>query len=202
MVNDQFRRELFFLGGLPRPSIAFANGHDTFDEIWERYIDAEWDMTTKELLMLVAYAVSRKQVTQEDMPGIKDLKWYQLADQGLCLLEKGVVTIPYCIFRLAAAKASPATLVEKCMVQNLCFLIERVDKSLYVAEPWQQWELFGAAFFALRVNSIILLDRLNSGLGVPFARLCEHAVTSGCHQMVDLLPMKVVPIFEHLSTVS
>lgn len=200
LVNDQFRRELFFLGGLPRPSLAFANGRDTFDEIWDWYIDSQWHITAKELLLLVAYAVSRKQVTQEDMPGIKGLKWYQLADQGLCLLEKGVVTIPYCIFRLAAAKASPATLVEKCMVQNLCFLIERVDKSLYVAEPWQQWELFGAAFFALRVNSIILLDRLNNGLGVPFARLCEHAVTNGCHQIVDLLPMEVVPIFEHLST--
>ena len=197
LVNNEFRQELFFLGGLPRPSIAYANGPDTFDDVWHHYIASEWTITSKELLLLVAYAVSRKEVTQEDMPGIKNLKWYQLADQGLCLLAKDVVTIPYCIFRLAAAKASPTTLVEKCLSQNLCFLIDQVDKSLYVTEPWQQWEYFGAAFFALRVNSLILL---NEGDRVPFRHLCEHAAINGCDQIVDLRPMEVKRITQHLST--
>ena len=38
LVNDEFRQELFFLGGLPRPSIAFADGTRSFDDIWTHYI--------------------------------------------------------------------------------------------------------------------------------------------------------------------
>ncbi|CAB9519027.1 Inherit from euNOG: Crinkler (CRN) family protein [Seminavis robusta] len=174
LVNDQFREELFFLGGLPRPSIAFANG-GSFEDIWHHYIASEWNIDSEEMLLLIAYAISREKVNPEDKSGIRGLKW------------------------LAAKTARPTTLVEKCMVQNLNFLVDHVDKSLYVAEAWQQWELFGAAFFALRVNAIILLDS-SDGSGIPFARLCEHAVTHGCDQIVDLLPMEVIQIAETLST--
>jgi hypothetical protein len=208
LVNDKFRRELFFLGGLPRPSIAFASarrpGADTFSDIWSRYVAQEWRISSKELLLLVAYAISRQTVSEEDKPGIQGCKWYALADQGLCLIEDGVVTIPYCVFRLAATVVPPrTTLVEKCMVQNLKFLVDYVDKSLSFSEPWQYWEYFGAAFFALRVNSIIrLMETTNSNgscTSIPFKRLCEHAVINGCTQTVDLFPMEVLQIHETLS---
>ena len=189
------------LTNLPRPSFAFANGGPTnnFGDIWQRYIVEEWKISSKELLLLVAYAISRQNVSEEDKPGIRDLKWYALADQGLCLLEKSVVTIPYCVFRLAAT-AMPTTLVEKSMVQNLKFLVDHVDNSLSFSEPWEYWEYFGAAFFALRVNSIILMDgNSNGSCRISFKRLCEHAVINRCRQIVDLLPMEVQKIHETLS---
>lgn len=200
LKDDQFRRELFFLGGIPRPSIEYAQrGKEAFQSIWSHRISSEWIVSTTELLLLISYALSRTKVQSEDKPGIKDLKWYALADQGLCLIEDDeIVTVPYCVFRLAAERTlkTSASLVEKCLLQNLQFLVNRVDASLYCAEPWQQWESFGAFFFASRVNSFIRLGVKT----VKVKSLCEGAVVNGCNQLVDLHPMEVRQIVETLDT--
>jgi hypothetical protein len=71
----------------------------------------------------------------------------------------GSIHVPYSVFRFAAGITVPsnATAPEKCFSQNLKWLTEHVDDVLFVLEPWQLWERFGACFLALRVNAFQIL---------------------------------------------
>lgn len=42
LVSPVFRRNLFFLGGVPRPSVLFALGRETFNGAWKDYVVSKW----------------------------------------------------------------------------------------------------------------------------------------------------------------
>jgi hypothetical protein len=198
LTSKDFRRKLFFFGGIPRPSLEFARG-DKWEEVWKHRIEAKWnnDLTSLELLLLVAVAVSGKTVLPADPSDIMSLKWGALADQGLCLIrDDKQVSIPYCVFRLASTLSDDGlTLPYKCLLQNLKYLRDNIDAVLFDNALWKQWEKFGACFFAMRINALLILGMSE----VPFHRLYQHAKTNGCNQMVDLQPMEVCEINETLS---
>ncbi len=60
-------------------------------------------LSNKEVLRLIAFAVSGIEVGGGAESGIKNLNWGRLFEEGLCLpLDDGQLGIPYCLFRLAA----------------------------------------------------------------------------------------------------
>jgi len=203
LVSPDFRRKLFFLGGIPRPSVKFALGRETFDSVWSEYVVQKWTHITEglnsaELLRLVAVAVSGMQIQPADNSGIKNHTWGRLFEEGMCLpLDDGQLGIPYCVFRLAAGidGRTIAELPAKCLTQNLQYLRDHVDNVLFVVEPWQLWEKFGACFFAMRVNALLLLGSAT----VPFSWLCLHAAMNGCNYNVELRAMEVHAIEDPLS---
>eukprot|EP00978_Attheya_sp_CCMP212_P014004 scaffold35412_cov47-Attheya_sp.AAC.1 len=203
LTSTKFRRQLFFFGGIPRPSLEFARG-DQWDVVWKNRIEAKWIgfLSTDELLLLVAVAVSGKSVLPTDASHIKSLKWGALADQGLCLIrDDRQVSIPYCVFRLATALVvdvtsdNPLSLAKKCLLQNLRYLRDNIDATLFDNPRWLQWEKFGACFFAMRINALLILGMS----AVSFHRLSQHAARNGCEQLVDLEPMEVREISQSLS---
>ena len=204
LADPEFRRNLFFLGGVPRPSVLYALGRETFNNAWLEYVREKWfnqetGLTSKELLHLIAHAVSGGKIEPSDPSGIKELKWGRLFDEGLCmLLPTGQLGIPYCVFRLAAGMdASPSWAPAlKCLLQNLKYLKANVDDVLFDNEPWYSWEKFGACFFAMRVNSLLVLG-YNT---VPFSRLLRGSVVHGCSAEVQLVPMEVHAIEEELTS--
>ena len=204
LTSPDFRRNLFFLGGVPRPSVLYALGRETFDGAWVEYVRKKWfnqeaGLTPEELLHLIAHAVSGGEIEPSAPSGIKGLKWGRLFDEGLCmLLPNGQLGIPYCVFRLAAGMDDapswePAL---KCLLQNLKYLKANVDDALFDNEPWYSWEKFGACFHAMRVNSLLVLGHD----AVPFSRLLRGSVVHGCSAPVRLCPMEVHAIEEELSS--
>lgn len=204
LASPEFRRNLFFLGGVPRPSVLYALGRKTFDGAWVEYVREKWfnqetGLTSKELLHLIAHAVSGGEIKPSGPSGIKGLRWGRLFDEGLCmLLPTGQLGIPYCVFRLAAGMdASPSWAPSlKCLLQNLKYLNEHVDAVLFDNDPWYSWEKFGACFFAMRVNSLLVLGHN----AVPFSRLLRGSVVRGCSTEVQLVPMEVHAIEEELTS--
>jgi hypothetical protein len=202
LVSPDFRRKLFFLGGIPRPSVKFALG-ESFESVWETYVKEKWTtgkdgLSPTELLRLVAFSVSGVRVQPAEGSLIKSHTWFRLFEEGVCVpLDDGQLGIPYSVFHLAA-KIDPDTvsdLAAKCLIQNLWYLRDHVDSVLYDNEPWQLWEKFGACFFAMRVNARVLLGFQE----IVFSKLCGGAVTNGSNHVVKLFPMEVHAIEEALS---
>jgi hypothetical protein len=204
LASPNFRRNLFFLGGVPRPSVLYALGQKSFEKAWEENVRQKWhnDATGLDdigLLRLIATAVSGKQVHGANDSGLKDSKWGRLFDEGLCMrLLDGKLGLPYCVFRLAAVMdADPTWAPElKCLLQNLAYLKRNVDDVLFDNESWLSWEKFGACFFAMRVNSLLVLKHTV----VPFARLLRGSKLNGCSAEVTLVPMEVHAIRETLNS--
>ena len=203
LVSPEFRRHLFFLGGIPRPSVFYALGRGSFDELWEEEVREKWfnqetGLSPDELIRLIAHAVGGRKIEPSANSEIKGLKWGRLFDEGLCMmLDSGQLGIPYCVFRLASGidmYRRGLSLAAKCMIQVLQYLRRHVDDVLYDKEPWQSWETFSACFFALRVNALLLLDMTQC----PFSLLCQHAIRNGCDVEVLLCPMEVHAICESL----
>jgi hypothetical protein len=208
LTYPAFRRNLFFLSGIPRPSLEYACENESkfdaceneskFGGIWKSRIETKWseNLTTAQLFRLVAFSVSGIQVGVADFSGIKGLNWGALADQGLCLIrDDKQVTIPYCVFRLASFAPAGSTKIQQCLHQNLRYLRDNIDAVLFDNPPWQQWEKFGACFFAMRINARLLLGDCKCAVSSLFT----HADIQGCEQTVALEPMEVREIVETLS---
>jgi hypothetical protein len=201
LSSPDFRRDLLFLGGVPRPSILFAKGRYTFTEAFAE-VTAKWQskdgVSDSELLLLIANAVVGGELSLEKASGIRRARWGQLCDEGLCaMLESKQLAIPYSLIRLAAIGIDVSMLdaTASCLVQNLRYMTDCVDGVMFGNEAWHSWDKFGACFFAMRVNSLLLLG----DTCVPFSQLCRGAVVNGCDARVTLAPMEVHEIREELS---
>jgi hypothetical protein len=207
LSNDDFRRNLFCLGGMPRAVVEFgATGK--FGEVWETRVINNWNMDSKSFILLVAQAMSGLSVTVADSPRLKVqttegeeeynsfYSWRKLADMGICILVyldkenalEAYVQVPYCVFLLASRiKGYQGSLAEKCLIQNLSILRDDVDLRTFATEPWQLWEIFGACFHALRINAFLILGHT----AVSFKWICDGANINGCDHEVSLCPMEV-----------
>lgn len=202
LESPDFRRKLFFLGGVPRPSVKFALG-ESFDTVWDKYVVQRWKnlnegLSDDELVRLIATAVSGIRIDPAKNSKIKDRTWGRLFEEGLCLpLDDQRLSIPYCVFRLAAAIESRtlSELPARCLIQNVQYLCEHVDNVLYDNEPWQLWGKFGACFFAMRVNAFLLMGFRECHAYEFF----DSAIVNGCNYKVELRPVEVHAIEEDLS---
>jgi hypothetical protein len=201
LSSSDFRRDLFFLGGVPRPSILFAKGSETFTGAFTEVV-SKWlgkdGVSDNEMLRLIATAVVGTEVLPEAVSGIKGAKWGRLCDEGLCaVLKNKQLAIPYSLMRLAATGIDVSVLdaAARCLVQNLRYLTDCVDGVMFDNEAWYSSEKFGACLFAMRVNSLLSVG----DTCVPFSQLCRGFVVNGCDAMVTLAPMEVHAIREELS---
>jgi hypothetical protein len=76
LVDLEFRRHLFFLGGVPRPSVMFALGKP-FDVVWEMYVERKWsnELSPEDCLLLIATAVKGAVVLIGASSGSENRKW-------------------------------------------------------------------------------------------------------------------------------
>ena len=75
-------------------------------------------------------------------------------------------------------------------------MIKKVDELIYDKAPWQLWEVFGAYFHALRINSLIIVGHSV----VEVKQLFKGAIISGCEDEAELRPMLVMETEDKFST--
>ena len=208
LMLSPVRRYLFYLGGVPRwcfqyISLLLDKMEETkqdvlpieiiegaFASIRCDYVDRCWDsLNPVDYIKFAAYSVSGISVNMSDSVG--HTKWSVARDTSLCLINDfSQVFIPYAIFHFIA-KITPGSTysdAEKCFIHCVKGLINKVDSLMYEKPLWALWEVFGAYFHALRINSMIIVGR-------PVLQLSElftGALVRGCDVEVELLPTTVI----------
>jgi hypothetical protein len=81
------------------------------------------------------------------------------------------VQVPYALFvkiaNLTIAESDEIkTSEQQAFVETVIELHRSIDALLYDLQPWQLWEKFGAYFYALRINSFLILGKSCVALGV------------------------------------
>ncbi len=121
LLSDEFRRQFFYLGGMPRAVVELARSGN-FDNVWETRVRNNWILDAPSLIKLVAWAVSGLPVDvyaclklnvwawekAEEGYYTNDYPWQRLADMGLYLLnecgegdeKQSFVQVPYCVFQV------------------------------------------------------------------------------------------------------
>lgn len=165
--------------------------------------------TLRELIWLVAYSVNGETVAGEDTPfarieesKIKHLSFRRLRDGSVCILgDDRRLQLPYCFFYYLSKvdkrshRLPPA---EDAFMDTLRFLGDFVDYNVFNPSnaPWQQWQLFGACFVALRINALCITSATNVS---TLKKLFNGAQTNMSNFTVRLRPMRVVQMNEPLN---
>ncbi|KAF4028105.1 hypothetical protein GN244_ATG20237 [Phytophthora infestans] len=210
--QPQARRHLFMLGGVPRwvveyllelrsclqgGVVSLENINNCYDDVWTNFVDYYLrsplvDLQT--LVRLAAFAVSG--VTVSPISTIDGrLKWSRLRDSSLCLLSPRKsstcdVRVPYTLLMNIGSTKSLATRAERDFATALNDMSEMVDSTMFALQPWQSWEMFGACFYAVRINALLVLGHSTATLGdlLPGARMSEETRQIS----VKLVPSRVV----------
>ncbi|KAI3635616.1 hypothetical protein MIR68_006254 [Amoeboaphelidium protococcarum] len=221
LQHNQVRRHLFYLGGVARwvteyilmllqkiegiPADGFLSADTierTFNFIKREFVD-RWggNLDPIDFVRLAAFALAGKPVQLNDKQ-IGGIKWSRLRDSSVCLINDGnQVTIPYTILRIVAQYSKVSFGNEYsdaigCMIACLKGLIEKVDQLIYDKAPWQFWEVFGAYYHALRINSLIIV----SGSQCRVSDLLKGALYNLQSDFeVELKPMSVMETADKFS---
>ncbi|KAI3631739.1 hypothetical protein MIR68_010212 [Amoeboaphelidium protococcarum] len=221
LQNALFRRYLFYFGGVPLWFTEYvlhiwrkieerdSSADILTDELIQRaYVFARnqyvklWanNLNPVDCVALAAYEFSRRAIDLYDIKiGGKYL--YRICDRQLCLVnQSGEVVIPYAIFRhLAGYRFSffehQCTEAIGCFIACIDQFIDKVDEKMYDKAPWQFWEVFGAYYHALLINSLIIVGYTE----VQVNRLFKGAIINGCEEEVLLRPMLVMEIEDKFS---
>jgi hypothetical protein len=119
------------------------------------------------------------------------------------LLEEDIenecyVRVPYTLFRVVCRFriSDEMSHAEKKFIETLRELHKHVDKVAYDLQPWQLWEKFGAFFYALRINSLIIIGNTSVLCSqiLHGAKMTDDIVDI----CVNLLPTKVFWSANHL----
>ncbi|KAF4146719.1 hypothetical protein GN958_ATG04098 [Phytophthora infestans] len=214
--QSQVRRHLFMLGGVPRwvveyllelrsclqgGVVSLQDINNCYDDVWTNFVDYYLrsplvDLQT--LVRLAAFAVSG--VTVSPISTIDGrLKWSRLRDSSLCLLSPREsstcdVRVPYPLLANIGSTKSLATRAERDFATALDDMSEMVDSTMFALQPWQSWEMFGACFYAVRINALLVLGHSTVTLGdlLPGARMSDETRRIS----VKLVPSRVVQCAE------
>ncbi|EEY53066.1 Crinkler (CRN) family protein [Phytophthora infestans T30-4] len=210
--QSQVRRYLFMLGGVPRwvveyllklrsrlqgGVVSLQDINNCYVGVWTNFVDYYLrsplvDLQT--LVRLAAFAVSG--VTVSPISTIDGrLKWSRLRDSSLCLLSPREsstcdVRVPYPLLANIGSTKTLATRAERDFATALDDMSEMVDSTMFALQPWQSWEIFGACFYAVRINALLVLGHSTATLGdlLPGARMSEETRQIS----VKLVPSRVV----------
>jgi hypothetical protein len=215
-------RHLFYLGGVPRwivdyllelqrrvdltkdPFIPLEKLNETYSAIWSLYISSYFtELDSIDLIKLAAYSLSSELVHPDDMFNGNGIRWSRMRDSSLCMLVEHIegmcrVLVPYTLF----IRVSQIPICEKMktgerrLIESLYSLHRHVDEVAYDLQPWQLWEKFGAYFYALRINSLIVIGRNE----VYLSQLLHGAIMTDdiLELKVQLIPTKVFSSFDIL----
>ncbi|KAG1705589.1 hypothetical protein DVH05_003276 [Phytophthora capsici] len=189
LEHAQFRRNLFYLGGVPRWVVDYITAvkKDTCNQeqpltlkkiqtcyvnIWNTYVDNYLSsLETSQLVRLAAFAVSGQTVYPHETFG-NDMKWSRLRDTSLCLLVPRKtstawdVHIPYSLLHIIGNRAEEMAIgAERDFATALMDMGNMVDREMFDLQPWQSWEVFGACFYAVRINALLVLGHSTVTLG-------------------------------------
>ncbi|KAI3643840.1 hypothetical protein MP228_010004 [Amoeboaphelidium protococcarum] len=217
LLHAPVRRHLFYLGGVPRwvtqyillllkeiervPSDsnldvetienAFLFVKNQYVEMWGKGLGPD------NFIKLAAYALSGQQV-DEELTDINGMSWSRVRDSSLCILSDSCeVMIPYAILH-RISKYPPNQFHDnnvRCLICCIKGLVDKVDMLIYDKTPWQLWEVFGAYYHALRINSLLIVGRPI----VQVKELFKGAIVNGCEDYVQLKPMLVMETDDHFS---
>lgn len=132
------------------------------------------------------------------------LKFRRLRDGSVCLLDDNRVFLPYCFFHYLSCQDlwedeyNNLSEAEKAFMDTLDYLGRYVDRNVFDPSnaPWQQWEIFGACFTALRINAILITSENPNH---KLSRVFYGASTNMFDHEVILRPMRVVKAREKFS---
>ncbi|KAI3632076.1 hypothetical protein MIR68_009912 [Amoeboaphelidium protococcarum] len=221
LLHAPIRRNLFYLGGVARwvteyilmllheleliPADEFlsvATIERAFNFIRREFVD-RWggNLDPIDFVRLAAFALSGQPVVLNDKQ-IGGIKWSRLRDSSVCLInDDNQVMIPYTLLRIVAQYSKVSFGNEYsdaigCMIACLKGLIEKVDQLIYDKAPWQLWEVFGAYYHALRINSLIIV----SGSQCRVSDLLKGALYNLSSDFeVELKPMRVMETADKFS---
>lgn len=204
----QICRDLFTLGGVPRwvvdylalvknargegETVSFDTIRDCFRNIWTKYVGKYLSMlSTAQCIRLAASAIAGQPASPSDtFDG--DVKWLKLRDSSLCLLTPCVsggldVQIPYALLQsVGSLHDEKATVVEKEFAKSLNDLKKYVDDPMLDVQAWQSGEVFGACFYAVRINALRVLGHTT----VTLEKLLPSALMN---REMDDISVKLVP---------
>lgn len=167
--------------------------------IWSAYVQYYLDsLETPQLVRLAAFAVSGQTV---DLNGTFDgnLKWSKLRDSSLCLLIPRIssksgehdVRVPYALLvNIGSRREELVTDAERNFASALNDMRDEVDSTMFKLQPWQSWEMFGACFYAVRINALLALGHST----VTLRNLLPGTLMSGKTSAITviLVPSKVI----------
>jgi hypothetical protein len=161
----------------------------------EYYLDS---LETSKLVRLAAFAVSGQTVNPHDtFDG--NLKWSRLRDSSICLLiprkssKSGEhdVRVPYALLEnIGSRGAKLATEAERNFASALNDMRNSVDLTMFHLQPWQSWEMFGACFYAVRINALLALGHSTVTLRDLLPGTLMSSETSAI--FVKLVPSRVI----------
>lgn len=70
LVDENFRRRVFYLGGMPSAVVALARCED-YDRVWEKRVRTNWQLDDPSLVTLIAWAMSGLPVDKNSCPNLK-----------------------------------------------------------------------------------------------------------------------------------
>jgi hypothetical protein len=193
-------RHLFTLGGVPRYFVEYmrelTNGMTPADAF--REIESSWPsvwsvLPIKKAVKLIAYSLSGQTVRLNETPNGFETSWRDLRDSCLCITSKesgGYVTIPYIVFYQVGTSTEPLDALsepEQFLVLTIKQMISDVDERIAKEDPWKLWEVFGAYFYALRINSLMVLGHTR----IELRQILFGADINGIKYRVNLQPMLV-----------
>ncbi|KAF0717355.1 Aste57867_2340 [Aphanomyces stellatus] len=183
---SQVCRNLFFLGGVPRWVVEYLLALKTesnvlslemiekcYTTITDTYVTSAFSvLNPRQRLRLAAFALSGRRVQPDELFD-DNLTWSRLRDSSICLLSprsdldgrvRCKINVPYSLF-LQIEAPSTASEAEVSFVFALKDLFKFVDSKLFDILPWQSCEVFGACFYALRINALLVLGHSTVILG-------------------------------------
>ncbi|KAF4032784.1 hypothetical protein GN244_ATG15291 [Phytophthora infestans] len=217
--QSQIRRHLFMLGGVPRwvveyllklrsclqgDVVSLENINECFVDVLTSFVG--YDVSSplvdlQTLVRLAAFAVSGFTVNPFSTIDGR-LEWSRLRDSSLCLLSPRAssncvaydVRVPYPLLANIGFTKTLATRAEQAFATALNDMSEMVDSTMFALQPWQSWEMFGACFYAVRINALLVLGHSTVKLRdlLPGAQMSEETR----HISVKLVPSRVVQCAE------
>lgn len=182
LCHAQVCRHLLILGGVPRwvveyltavkktlvqgKLVSLDNINKCFAEIYRNFVGYySYVLQTPQLVRLTAFAVLGRPVDpQSTFDGI--LKWSRLRDSSLCLLiprdslkpEEHDLRVPYALLdNIGSRRDKMTSEAQRNFANALKDMREEVDSTMSILQPWQSWEMFGACFYAVRINALLAL---------------------------------------------
>ncbi len=198
--SNQFFQNVFYLGGIPRLLTLFAEEvcklqRDEMNDIMLLEVRKTVlenlrfpELTRQDLVRMLAYSFSNLKIKIRDMPftsseSAKNLTWSKMVALGMCLIEHEKVIVPYHLV-LQTIDIEGTTgfeelnKYEKELILSIQALNKHVEIPMYKVPPtphWFSWESFGARFYAIRINSFLVLGYESIRLGDLVEGCCMSA---------------------------
>jgi hypothetical protein len=189
--------------------------------VLELYAGQNKQIDKRGLILLVAYSFAHVPVENTESSGISlvvskedekgPLTWQQLSNRGLVMLQEtdvansSYVLLPFHFLEICAGYADMVfeyTEIESLFLNQLTTILRLITVE-FETDPWRSWEKFGALYYTLKINALLLIGKKNISLAnfLHDGRYDEK-LTTDLDTCVDLQPCRTVESHEkfNLST--